>query len=108
MHARRFFLFALIAAFLAVALHVGALSQFGRSAATRARWIRATESARSAIRDHERLHSTVGHTMMYSGAALAAASVIFLIISSRRHESAKRSVVFGLLVCYFVLQFVLV
>jgi hypothetical protein len=108
MHARRFFLFALIGVFLVIALHVGALTQLGRSAATRARWIKATESERNDIRNAEHVRSTIGHTMMYSGAALALASVIFLVVSSRRHESADRPIVFGLLVCYFLLQFLLI
>jgi hypothetical protein len=108
MSTRRFFLFALLAAFLAVGLHVAALSQFSRSVSGRARSITQPEPQRTAIRDDARLHLALGHAIMYSGLAMAIMSLVFVIISARRHEPAVRSVVFGLLACYFLLQFVLV
>jgi hypothetical protein len=108
MRTRRFFLFALIGAFLAVVLHVSSLNQFSRSVSARARSITVAEPERSAIRDDALWHSFTGHTAMYCGLALAVSSLVTVIISARRHEPAIRSVVFGLLLCYFLLQFVLV
>jgi hypothetical protein len=108
MHTRRFFLFALVAAFFAVVLHVGALNQFSRSMRTRAHAVIVSESERTALRDDARLHSSIGHVIMYSGIVLAVGSVICVVISARRREPALRSVVFGLLACYVLLQFVLV
>src|SRR5688572_669511 len=108
MRTRRFFFFALFAASLAVSLHVGALNQFSRSVRARAHAVIVVESERAALRDDARLDSSVGHAIMYSGAALAMASVVLAVISARRREPARRSVVFGVLVCYFLLQFVLV
>jgi hypothetical protein len=108
MNNRRFFLFALIAAFLAIASHVGALNQFSRSMRALAHAVTVTELERAAFRDDARLHSSFGHAIMYSGLALAVASVVCLVISSRRREPALRSVVFGLLVCYLLLQLLLV
>ena len=108
MSTRRFFFFALVAAFLAVVLHLGALKQFSRSMSARAHAVTVVESERAALRGEARWHSSVGHAIMYSGAALALASVVFALISVRRREPARRSVVFGLLVCYFLLQFILV
>src|SRR5690349_14196937 len=108
MSTRRFFLIAFIGAFLAVGLHVGALSQFGRSATTRARLLTVAEPERAAILAGEHWHSSVGHIVMYSGAALAVASIVCVIISARRREPARRSLVFGLLLCYLLLQFIMV
>jgi hypothetical protein len=108
MSTRRFFFSALIAAFLAVVLHLGALKQFSRSMSARAHAVTVAEPERAALREDARVHSSVGHAIMYSGAALSVASVIFAVISVRRREPARRSIVFGLLVCYFLLQFVLV
>lgn len=108
MSTRPFSLFALLAALLAVGLHVGALSQFSQSVSARARSITVPEPERTAMRAEARLHSTVGQTIMYSGLALAITSLANVIISARRHEPASRSVVFGLLLCYLFLQFLLV
>jgi hypothetical protein len=95
MSTRRFFFFALLAAFLAVSLHVGALNQLSRSMRARAHSVTVAEPERAALRDDARLHSSVGHAIMYSGAALAVTSVVFTVISVRRREPARRSVVFG-------------
>ena len=108
MSTRRFFFSALIAGFLAVALHVSALNQFSRGMRARAHAATVPEPERTALRDDARLHSSVGQAVMYSGVALALASAVCVAISARRREPALRSVVFGLLVCYVLLQFVLV
>ena len=105
---RRFFSFALVAAFLAVALQVGALDQFGRSLTLRTHAAMVGEPERTALRDKAVSHLSIGHAVMYCGAALAMASVVFAIISVQRREPARRSVVFGLLACYLLLQFMLV
>jgi hypothetical protein len=108
MHTRRFFLLAVLAAFLAVALHLTALTQFGRGLAHRARAVTASEAERIAAKTEATHYSQIGTAVLFTGVALAVASVVLAIVSSRRHEPARRSVVFGLLLCYLLLQLVLV
>ena len=108
MSTRRFFLFAVLAAVLAVVLHVTALGEFSRSVHHRAHAVTLGEAERAAARVESGLYSTRGHVTMYAGLALALGSIALMIISARKREPARRSVVFGLLLCYFLLQFVLV
>jgi hypothetical protein len=108
MSTRRFFWFAFATIVLAIALHVAASSQFSHSIRDRARAAASPETERAALRATSSRYSTRGHIAMYVGAALAVGSVVFVIISARRKEPATRSVVFGLLVCYLLLQFIVV
>jgi hypothetical protein len=108
MSIRRFFWFAFVAVVLAVTLHITASSQFGQSMRHRARATASPEPDRAALRAAASRYSTRGHIAMYVGAASAVGSVVFVIISARRKEPAIRSVVFGLLASYLLLQLVLV
>lgn len=108
MSTRPFYFLALLAAFLAVALHLTALAQFGRGLAHRARAVTAGEVERITARAKAAHHSRFGTVALFTGVALAAASVVLAIISSSKREPARRSVVYGLLLCYVLLQLVLV
>lgn len=105
---RRFFLFAIFVALFAIILHVTALGQFSRSVHHRARAATLSESERAAARVEAGRYSTRGQVAMCAGLALALGSTALVIISARKHEPARRSAVFGLLICYVLLQFVLV
>src|SRR6266478_6153971 len=108
MSTRRFFFFAVLAAFIAVLLHLTALAQFGCGLAHRARAATATETDRITARADAVHYRLFGSIALFTGVAVAATSVVLAIVSARRREPARRSVVFGLLLCYLFLQLILV
>jgi hypothetical protein len=108
MSTRRFFLFAVLTAVIAIVLHVAALSQISRSVQHRARAVTLSEAQRAAVRVEAGVYSTHGLVAMYAGLAFALGSIALVTISARKREPARRSVVLGLLLCYLLLLFVLV
>ena len=105
---RHFFLFALLTVVIAVVLHVTALGQFGRSAERRARAVALIEAERAAAGVEADVYSTRALVAMYAGMALAVGSVALVTLSARKREPARRSIVYGLLLCYGLLQLVLI
>ena len=83
MSIRIFFLLSLLLAVLAVGVHLTAMSQAS------------SYSKRGAVLD-------------YIGLAIAFASVAFVVASARRHEPARRIVVFVVLICNVMLRFGLI
>lgn len=108
MNARRFFLAALLAAVIAVLLHVAALGQFSQGLAQRAQAASLGEPERAAAKALAEGCSVRGHVAMYAGLAFAFASAAFAIKSARRQEPARRAIVIGVLACYGLLHFVLI
>ena len=107
MSIRRFFLLSLSLAILAVGLHLMAMSQTSRGLRIRAQ-ATAPESYRATARAVASSYSKRGAVLGYVGLAFALASVAFVVVAARKHEPARRVVVFGVLVCYVMLQFVLI
>jgi hypothetical protein len=108
MSIRRFFLLSLWFAILALGLHLTAMSQTNRGLRIRAQAVTAPESYRATAREVASSYSRRGTVLGYFGLAFALASVVFAVVSARKHEPARRMVVFGALTCYIMLQFVLV
>ena len=108
MNIRTFFFVSLSLAVLAVGLHLTAMSQVSRGAQIRAHAVASPEAARAAARTEASKYSSRGAVLGYAGLALALASLGFMVVSARKHEPARRSVILGLLICYVMLQFVLV
>ena len=107
MSKRRFFFLSLALAFLAVCVHLTAMSQVSRGLQIRARAIASVEADRAAARIESSKYSSRGAVIGYVGLAFALASVGFGVASVRRREPARCSVVLGVLLCYIMLQFVL-
>src|SRR5438094_9739557 len=105
MSTRRFFLLSLSLAILAVGLHLTAMSQTSRGLRIRAS-VTAPESYRTTARAVASTYSSRGAVLSYIGLCFALASAAFVAVSARKHEPARRVVVFGLLVCYIMLPFV--
>lgn len=108
MRTRHFFLFALLTAIISVVFHVTALGQFARGAERRARAVTLVEAERAAASVEADVYSTRAHVAMYAGMALAASSIALVTLSARKREPARRSIVYGLLLCYGLLQLVLI
>lgn len=108
MSIRRFFLLSLALAILAVGLHLTAMSQTIRGLRISAQAVTAPESYRATAREVARSYARRGTVLGCIGLASALASVMFAVVSARRHEPARRVVLFGVLTCYVMLQFVLV
>jgi hypothetical protein len=107
MSTRRFFLLSLSFAILAVGLHLTAMPQISHGLRIRVR-ATAPESYRANARAVASSYSKRGAVLGYVGLAFALVSVGFVVVSARKHEPARRTIVFGVLVCYALLQFVLI
>jgi hypothetical protein len=103
----RFFLLSLSLAILAVGLHLAALSQASSGLRIRA-GAKAPASYRATAKAVASSYSRRSTVLGYIGFAFALASVAFVVASARKHEPAQRVVVFGVLVFYVMLQFVLI
>jgi hypothetical protein len=108
MNIRKFFLLSLSLAVLAVGLHLTAMSQVSRGLQIRAHAVTLSESDRVAARAEASRYSSRGAVLSYVGLVFALGSAAFVIASARRHEPARRIVVFGALICYVLWQLVLV
>ncbi|MDB6035388.1 MAG: hypothetical protein JWM16_5726 [Verrucomicrobiales bacterium] len=107
MNIRRFFLVSIGLAFLAIGLDIAAMSQYSRGARAKARAVTSPESERAVARSEAQTYRSLGTVISLVGLAFAAASLVFVIASARRHEPAWRSVTFALLFFYVMLQFAL-
>ena len=103
MRLRTFFLLSLSLAIVAVGLHLTAMSQTSSGLRIRAQ-ATAPESYRATARAVARNYAKRGAVLGYIGFAFAVASVTFLVVSARKHEPARRIVVFGVLIFYLMLQ----
>ena len=83
------------------------MSQTSRGLRIRAQ-ATAPESYREAARVIASGYSKRGAVLGYIALALALVSVVSVILSARRHEPARRIVVYGVLTFYVMLQFVLI
>lgn len=108
MKSRPYFFYAGLAAFCALVLDISGLQQFSQSLRHRAQAISQTGVERTNSRAQADRHSLRANLAICSGWFLAIASVVLVIISKNRSEPAPRIAVLGLLVCHFLLQFVLV
>ena len=107
MNMRRFFLVSLGLAVLAVGFDMAALSQYSRGARVYARAVVLPESERVAAKSEAQTYRSRGTVVSLVGLAFALASLVFVIVSARKHEPAWRSVTVALLVFYVMLQFAL-
>jgi len=107
MRTRKFFTLAALSVLLAIACHILALRYAGRSLQL---FTRALQHPAEAERLHVERASVSHHTYvaLWSGVALAAVSIVFIILSYRVEESAPRSIPIVLLLFYGLLQFVAV
>ena len=106
MSIRRFFLLSLSFAILAVGLQLSAMSQTNhgwrslRSPIT-------PEPYRTTARAVASGYFKRGTVLWYVGFAFALASFAFVVVSARKHEPAPRKVVFGVLIFFTLLQFII-
>lgn len=108
MASRRFFFLSLLLALLAVGLHLTAMSQISRGVQIRAQAVTTPELNRDAARAEAGRYSNRGAVLGYVGPVFVLASVVLAVMSVRRREPARRAVIIGVLVCYAMLQLVLV
>jgi hypothetical protein len=107
MSVRKFFLLSLSLAIFAVVLQLTAMLQTALGLRIRVSTT-APESYRIAAKTMASGYSSRGAMLGYLGLGFALASVGCLIASVRRNEPAHRVVAFGMLICYVMLQFVLI
>ena len=105
MNIRRFFIVSLGLAVIAIGLHVAALSQYGHGARAIARAVTQPESERTLAKPTAREYRERGSVIAIAGLGVALASIVFVVVSARRHEPAWRSVTVAFLVFYLLLQF---
>jgi hypothetical protein len=108
MQIRRFFLLSLGLAVLAVGFDMTGMSQYSRGGGVIARAVTLPESERAAAKAKAQIYRSRGTVINIVGFAFALASLLFVIVSARKHEPAWRSATIGLLVFYALLQFVLI
>ena len=108
MNIRRFFFASLVFGVFAIGLHWTGMSQVSRGVQIRAHAVTSPESDRAAAKVEASSFSSRGVDLGYAGVAFALTSVGFAVASARRREPARLSIVLGLLICYVMLQFVLV
>ena len=92
---------------LAVGLDMAGMSEYSRGARIVARAVVLPESQRAAAKTEALAHRNRGAGITIAGLAFAMASLVFVIVSARKHEPAWRSVTFALLIFYVMLQFAL-
>jgi hypothetical protein len=107
MNIRRFFLVSLGLAVLAVGFDMVGMSQYSRGAGVEARAVVLPESDRMAAKMEAQTYRSRGTVISVVGLVFALASLVFVIVSARKHEPAWRSVTFALLGFYVMLQFAL-
>jgi hypothetical protein len=107
MHIRRFFLCSVALAILAVGFDMTAMSQYSRGARVIARAVVLPESERVAAKSEAQIYRERGTIVSVVGLFFALASLVFVIVSARKHEPAWRSVTVVLLTLYVLLQFAL-
>ena len=105
MNIRRFFIASLGLAVIALGLHVAALSQYSHGARVVARSVTQPESERAITKLDARAYRERGSVVAIAGLVFALASLVFVVLSARRHEPAWRSVTVAFLVLYVLLQF---
>lgn len=107
MNIRRFFLVSLGLAVLAVGLDMLGVSQYSCGARLVARAVVLPESERMVAKMEAQMYRSRGAVISVAGLAFALASLVFVVVSARKHEPAWRSVTFALLIVYVMLQFAL-
>ena len=108
MNIRRFFLLSLALAVLALGLQFTAMSQRSHGLHMRVQAITGATPNRMIAKAEADRHSQRAAVLGYIGLAFALASAALGILSARRQEPARRSVVLGTLLAYLLLQFVLI
>ena len=108
MKKRRFLVLSLGLAILGLCAHLWAMGYVSRSVHLRARAVTMPEVERVQARADADSQLRRFPVFYYSGLAFAIAAVAFLVVSSRRHEPAWRSVSFALRCFYAMLQVVLI
>ena len=103
-----FFFASLILAAFAIGLHLAGMSLISRGVHIRAHAVTLPESDRADAKMEASSFSSRGVVLGCAGVAFALTSVGFAVASARRHEPARRSIVVGLLLCYVMLQLLLV
>jgi hypothetical protein len=88
-------------------LDMAGMSQYSRGARIIARAVILPESKRVAAKTEAEAYRSRGTVISVVGLAFALASLVFVILSARKHEPAWRSVTFALLIFYVMLQFAL-
>lgn len=108
MNTRGFFYVSLALAIGAIWFQGKALRQFSRGAQAIARAAPLSDSARGDARLEAKVLVSRGESAAYVGIGFAVVSLVFLVVSARRHEPAWWSVPFALLVFYLMMHFMLV
>jgi hypothetical protein len=108
MKARCFFLLSLALAILALSAQFWAMGFTSRSLDMRARAIARPPEIRAQYIAQAKAYRRQAPMFLYSGLALAIGSLVVLIASFRRHESAWHSIPIGLLSSYLLSFFFLI
>ena len=109
MFGARFCLLSLLLVVLAIGVHGGALRNWSQSSGLRAKAVSATQGQRVIMRHEAYLFGQTGSALYIVGLCFAVTSAVFLIVSIRRKESAPwRVAPVVLLICYALLQVVMV
>ena len=108
MKERAFFILSLVLVVLALSAHLWAMGFASRSLHMRARAIAGPPAEKAQALAAAKEHSRQFPFFYYEGLTFAVGSVALVAVSSRRHEPVSRSIPFGLLVGYVLLQFLLI
>src|SRR6266513_2928270 len=105
MKRRAFFLASTLLVGVALGLHFGALTQIQKGLLQRGRSVTAAAEQKQQMRADADLSFDRGSVVGSIGLCFALGSVVCLVVSFRRRESARRSIPITLLVVYVMLQF---
>src|ERR1700749_3575678 len=103
MNRRKFFFISLACVFIAIGLQIVSQKQSARGLGLRARFASAAEPDRPALRAEANRFRRQADNFTLTGLGFTAASTGFVIVSARRREPARRSIVVVALVCDLIL-----
>ena len=108
MRRRAFFFASVFWVIVALSLHIAALGQISKGVGLRAQSVRLAAEQKQQMNAGARRYTSRGEALSYVGLVFGISSVGCLVVSFRRHEAARRSIPVTLLICYLMLQFMLV
>lgn len=108
MRKRAFFLASVLLVTVALGLHLGALGQISKGVGRQAQSVTLDEEQKQQMIVEVHHYTSRGELLAYVGLVFALSSVACLVVSFRRREAARRSIPVTLLICYLMLQFMMV